>query len=123
MLCLLAVFLIFYLVSISGEVWKNASKFSNDFIIASFFLEISPMVSCLFHEKLEAGVDNRLNQVNFWIQLYTLLKSYVEITLEYTTSRFTPSQMYYAKKSHLLSSRCVNCGDVLSIQLAMISTT
>ena len=58
MLPLLTVSLILYLVSISGKGWakKLPPKIQNESVVASFFSETTPMVSCLFRENWEAGV-------------------------------------------------------------------
>ena len=61
MLPLLTVYLILYLIGISGNGWakKIPPKMRNNSFVASFHLAISPMVSCLFCEEWEAGVKNR----------------------------------------------------------------
>ena len=86
MLPLLAGSLILRLVSISGKLWakKLLPKMRNESIITSFCSAISSLVSCLFCEKLEAGV---WNQGTFRIPFCVLLTSYVEIILESTISR------------------------------------
>ena len=86
MLPLLAVSLILCLFSIPGNGWakKLPPKTQNEFVVASFCLKISPMVSCPFHEK------RALNQVIFNIPFCVLSTSYVEIILEATISRVPP---------------------------------
>ena len=66
MLAFLEISLILFVVSTSGNKWakKMPPKIHNEYVIASFRSEISPMVSCLFREKWDSGV---LNQGTFAI--------------------------------------------------------
>ena len=93
MLPLLSVSLIVCLVSISGEgCEKLQPKKRNNSIIASFHLEISPMVSYPFRENWEAG---DWNQGIFRILLCALSVSYLETILEATITRVFPTQIYH----------------------------
>ena len=75
----------------------------NQFVIAIFHSEISPVVSCLFREIWEAGV---WNQGIFRILFCVLSTSYVEIILEATIARvfYYPDVGVIFEKSILSSS-------------------
>ena len=67
-------------------------KTRNEFVIADFCLEISPMVEFPFDDKLLYRV---WNQGIFRILLCVWLIAYREIILEYTISRVSPTHMYH----------------------------
>ena len=85
--CLYWQFLLYYIwwVCQDRDGRKTATKTRSDFVVASFWLAISTIVSCPFSERLEAGVWNQgILRILFWV----LSASYVEIMLEAMIYRF-----------------------------------
>ena len=93
MLHSLVVYLIMWLVSMSGKVWAEnlPPKTHNNFVFTSFCSTISPMVLYLFCEKWEVGV---WNQGIFGILFCVVSTTYLEFIQDATISQVFPTYLY-----------------------------